>query len=67
MNNHFLGRFLTTLMEIRSWPGDLLFANFFITPTISAREVGFVWRAIDKGDWRDSMIIVICGAEMGMR
>lgn len=61
-DNFQVGRFLTTLLQIRSWLWNLLLTSFFITPTISVGQVDFLGRAIGKGDWRDSMTVYICSA-----
>lgn len=63
----FIDRFLITLLEIRSYPGNLLFASSFIMLTISAGEVSFAKRAIGKVDWRNSMTVNICSVGVEMR
>ena len=55
------------LLKIRLWPGDLLFASFFIIHIISVGEIGFAEKAIGKVDWRDSMTVDICSTGMEMR
>lgn len=46
----FGGRFLTVLLFMRSWPGDLLVLSFFTIERISPVVVGEAGSAMGSGD-----------------
>jgi len=46
----FGGKFLTILLLMRSWPGDLLFLSFLTIDRTSPRVVGEAGSVMGRGD-----------------